>query len=192
MPVRFVATRALPSLLLYAALLALAVAADWLLHLARLAAVGRWLGLGGTLLILLSFAYSLRKRRLILSGSPGALLAGHEVLGWVGALAVLVHGGVHFNALIPWLAVAAMLVVVASGFTGKYLLRDAREGLREQEAALRAKGLGPADVERELLGHSLLVDTMQRWRSVHMPLTMVFAALATLHVAATLFFWGWR
>lgn len=113
------------------------------------------------------------------------------MLGWLGALVLLVHGGIHFNALVPWLALVAMLAVVASGLTGKYLLRGARESLREREAALAAQGLGPPAIERELLGHSLLVDTMQQWRRVHMPLTMVFTALAALHLCATLLLWSW-
>ena len=42
-----------------------------------------------------------------------------------------------------------------------------------------------------LLAGTLLVDTMKQWRRVHLPLTMVFLALALLHVTATLPFWRW-
>jgi hypothetical protein len=38
-----------------------------------------------------------------------------------------------FNAVLPWLAVLLMIVVIASGFTGKFLLRDAREQLFGRE-----------------------------------------------------------
>ena len=89
------------------------------------------------------------------------------------------------------MALLAMVVVVASGLTGKYLLRDARERLKEKERELRAVGTVPADVERGLLGQALLVDTMKQWRRVHMPLTMVFLGLATIHIVATLVLWRW-
>jgi hypothetical protein len=84
-----------------------------------------------------------------------------------------------------------MVVVVASGLTGRLLLKDARASLKDREADLRKAGLPPSEIEKALLGHSLLVDTMTRWRRVHLPLTMVFLGLAILHVTATLLFWSW-
>ncbi len=191
MALRFTLTRIFPSLLLYVTLLTGAILVDYVLHLLRLSWVGRYCGIAGSILILASFLYSLRKRKLISTGSPRGLLKSHETLGWVGALVVLVHGGIHFYALIPWLAVLAMLAVVASGLTGRFLLEDARASLKGRAEELRKGGLSPAEVERELLGHSLLVDTMKQWRKVHMPLTMVFVALSLLHITATVLFWRW-
>ncbi len=57
------------------------------------------------------------------------LLRRHERMAWAGSLLVLVHAGVHFNAWLGWLALAAMLINVASGLTGKYLLARARTRL---------------------------------------------------------------
>ena len=37
------------------------------------------------------------------------------MLAWLGSLLVLVHAGVHFNAILGWLAVGAMLINVGSG-----------------------------------------------------------------------------
>jgi hypothetical protein len=190
MSVRPAPRELLPSVAAYGALLAAAILTDWVLHLLHLAAIGRWLGPIGTAALVASFAYSLRKRGLLLRAPVKLLLRGHEVLGWLGALLLIVHGGIHFNALLPWLAVAAMLVVVASGLTGQYLLAGARAGLQEQEKALRAQGLGPREIEQALLGPALLVGAMKRWRQVHMPLTMVFAGLALVHVGAALLFGG--
>ncbi len=191
MAVRFTLTRIVPSVLVFAALLGAGLALDLALHHPGAVHVGRWLGVAGALLILVSFAYSLRKRRLIAVGQPKRLLQAHEVLGWTGAVAVLVHGGVHFNALLPWCALAAMLAVVASGLTGKFLLGEARERMKARRAELQLAGASAMEVEAELLGQSLLVETMQRWRKVHMPVTMVFAGLTLVHVAATLVFWRW-
>ena len=99
----------------YGALFALAavtVLSDAVLHLLNAVWIGRWLGIPGTLLILASLAYSARKRKLITSGKPVQLLRLHEWMAWAGSLLVLVHAGIHFNAILGWLAVAAMLVNV--------------------------------------------------------------------------------
>jgi len=191
MALRFTLTRIVPSAALFVSLLVAAVLVDYVFHVLHLARVGRYLGVVGSFLILASFVYSLRKRKLIRSGSPKTLLRNHEVLGWTGALLLLVHGGIHFNAFLPWLAVLAMLVVVASGLTGRYLLEEARERLKERAAEMKEAGVAQGDAEKELLGQSLVVDSMKEWRKVHMPLTMVFAALALLHVVVTTLFQAW-
>lgn len=191
MALRFTLTRILPSVLLFVSLLGGAVLVDYALHLLGLAWVGRYCGIAGTTLLSVSFLYSLRKRKLLKGGSPARFLKSHEVLGWVGALVLLVHGGIHFYALIPWLALLAMLIVVASGLTGRFLLEEARSGLKGKAEEMGREGRSEAEIEKELLGPSLLVETMKNWRRVHMPLTMVFLALSLLHITATALFWRW-
>ena len=191
MALRFTLTRIVPSAALFVSLLVAAVLVDYVFHLLRLAWVGRYLGVVGSLLVLVSFVYSLRKRKLIRSGSPKTLLRNHEVLGWTGALLILVHGGIHFNAFLPWMAILAMIVVVASGLTGRFLLEEARTRMKSRAAELKEAGVAPSDAEKDLLGQSLLVDSMKEWRKVHMPLTMVFTALALLHVVVTILFQAW-
>ena len=93
--------------------------------------------------------------------------------------------------MLPWAAVVLMLVVVASGFVGKNLMQEAREGLKSRELGLRAEGLGDAEVEKRLLLDAAAVGAMQRWRSVHVPLTVTFGALALLHILSILIFWRW-
>jgi hypothetical protein len=191
MALHFTLTRILPSLLLFLSLICGAVLVDYVLHLLGMVWVGRYCGIAGTLLLSVSFLYSLRKRNYIWIGSPARLLKGHEVLGWMGALVLLVHGGVHFYALIPWLALLAMLFVVASGLTGRFLLEEARTSLKCMAAEMRQEGRPEDEIEKLLLGHSLLVEAMKNWRRVHMPLTMVFLALSLLHITATVLFWRW-
>lgn len=183
------ATRLLPSVLVFLALLAAAVLVDAGLHQFGWDSLGRGLGPVGTGLLALSFLHSLRRRKWITVGSPKGLLRLHESLGWLGALVLLVHGGIHLNAVIPWLALLAMVVVVASGLTGKYLLAAARSDLASRRKEVEALDLDPHEVERRLTGLALLTNRMQQWRRVHMPLTMVFLGLALVHVAATLFLW---
>lgn len=170
----------------YGVLVGLALAADWLLHRFEMAAIGRHFGWAGSVVLVASFAYSLRKRRFLTHGSAKMYLASHELLGWCGALLVLIHAGVHFHALIPWLALAMMLVVVASGFIGKVLLRKATVQLERAFAVPGSRASGHDAQAPFVFLDGLVVDAMKRWRSVHMPLTAVFLALALVHVASIL------
>jgi hypothetical protein len=172
----------------FLSLIAAALLADLLLHRLQLPQVGRHLGWVGTLLLLVSFLYSLRKRRWFRIGSPRRLLGLHEYMAWAGALAILVHAGIHLHALLPWAAVVAMLVAVASGVVGRTLLADARRHVAARRADLQERGLAEAEIERALFLDALTVRAMVRWRSVHMLLTLNLAVLSLLHVATVLLF----
>lgn len=179
----------------YASLLALAAVAllcDAALHLLDAVWIGRWLGIPGTLLIIGSLGYSLRKRKLIRSGQPAQLLRLHEFMAWAGSLLILVHAGIHFNAILGWLAVWAMLVNVASGLTGKFLLGRSRRRLEEARQRMRQQGLTPEQLADQTYWDSLTFDAVQRWRSVHFPITLAFAVLALAHIVAVFLFWSWK
>ncbi|MGB5611697.1 MAG: hypothetical protein WBM67_03475, partial [Sedimenticolaceae bacterium] len=102
----------IPFLLMFGTLILATIVSDALLHYFDLVWVGRYLGIPGTLLILLSLFYSMRKRKLVSFGKPKTLLVLHETLAWLGALMILVHAGIHVYAILPWLALIAMLVNV--------------------------------------------------------------------------------
>lgn len=191
-PARLLTREVLPFLGSFAALALLALAFDGLLHLLDLLWIGRWLGIPGTLLIIGSTVYSLRKRKLIRSGNPASLLRWHETLAWVGSLLVLVHAGVHFNAILGWLAVWAMLINVGSGLTGKFLLERAQRRIDEARQRMRARGLSEAELADRLYWDSLTFDAVKKWRMVHFPITLAFSVLATAHIVAILLFWGWN
>lgn len=192
MPLRSVLARqVLPAVGAYLGLIVATVLADVLLHRLGLLWVGRYLGPLGTLLIAVSFIYSLRKRKLIAAGSPKGLLQLHETLGWLGALLILVHAGIHVHALLPWLATVAMLLVVASGFVGKLLVRRASESLAQNRQALGRAAEPDAALERRVLLDALTVDTMKKWRVVHMPLNATFVVLSLVHVVTVLVWWRW-
>lgn len=192
MKARLIRREVLPFLLSLGALALATVLIDALLHLANIAWIGRYLGIPGTLLILGSFGYSLRKRRLIKAGRPLQLLRWHERMAWLGSLLVLVHAGIHFNSILAWLAVVAMLINVASGLTGKFLLDRSRRRLEEARQRMRQHGMAADELDEHLYWDSLTFDAVKQWRSVHFPITLAFAVLALAHIMAVFLFWGWK
>ncbi len=182
----------MPFMAALAALGLAALALDALLHYFELVWVGRYFGIAGTLLIIGSFGYSARKHKLIHRGNPVALLRWHERLAWAGSLLILVHAGVHFNAVLAWLAILAMLVVVTSGLTGKFLLKRARLRFDGERKQLLAAGLSADEVEVRTHWDSLTYGAVKQWRAVHVPITLAFGVAALGHIVAIFLFWGWK
>lgn len=181
----------LPFALYMVALIASTLVIDAALHLLNIVWIGRWLGIPGVLLILASFGYSMRKRKLILKGHPATLLRWHEGLAWAGSLLVLVHAGIHFNALLGWLAVGAMLINVGSGLTGKFLIARSRRRLDEARQRMRDQGLPADELADRTYWDSLTFDAVKQWRVIHFPITLAFGVLGVAHIIATFLFWGW-
>lgn len=180
-----------PFALLIGLLAAATLAGDYLLHRLNLVWIGRYLGILGTILIAGSMLYSLRKRKYISVGNPKALLILHESSAWLGSLMVLVHAGVHFNAILPWLATVAMGVSVVSGLVGKVLLDRSRRHVLEERELLQLRGLPPPEIERTVFWDAVALDVMTRWRRVHIPIFFAFAALSAGHIISVFLFWGW-
>lgn len=171
---------------------AVTVLIDLGLHLSGMVWIGRYLGIVGVGLILASFGHSLRKRGLIKSAKPARLLRLHEWLAWAGSTLVLVHAGIHFNAVLGWLAVLAMVINITSGLTGKYLVLRAQHWLAHARSALHDEGDSDLEVEHALFWDSLAARLVRKWRVIHLPIALVFAVLATAHILAVFLFWGWQ
>jgi hypothetical protein len=182
----------LPFTLLVILLGVATVIGDYLLHRLDMVWVGRYLGIPGTLLIIGSLTYSLRKRKVIAAGNVKAWLSMHEIGTWLGSWMVLLHAGVHFNAILPWLATIAMGVNVISGMVGKMLLRRSREHVQAQRENYQLRGLSKSEVEQAVFWESVTFDAMAKWRKVHIPIFIAFAVLALGHIFSIFLFWGWR
>ena len=180
-----------PFLVLFGSLIAATMIIDALLHQFELVWIGRYLGIPGTILILLSFFYSMRKRKLIRFGKPKNMLILHETLTWIGALLILVHAGIHIYAILPWLALTAMMINVISGMTGKYLLDRSRRFLAEKKTVYLQQGLSEEMVEKKLFWDATTFDLMKKWRTVHLPISMAFAVLGITHILSIFLFWEW-
>lgn len=181
----------LPFTLLVGLLAAVTMAGDYILHLLGLAWVGRYLGILGMILIMCSLIYSLRKRKFINAGNPKTLLTLHEIGTWVGSSLVLIHSGVHFNAILPWLATVAMGINAVSGMVGKLLLDRSRRHVQDQRKHFQSRGLSRPDMEQALFWDAVALDAMTKWRKVHIPIFIVFATLALGHIISIFLFWGW-
>jgi hypothetical protein len=187
-----ISKKVLPFLAMFGGLILATMITDALLHQFELVWIGRWLGIPGVILILLSFFYSMRKRKKISFGKPKTLLTLHETLAWIGALMILVHAGIHIYAILPWLAVAAMLINVISGMTGKYLLDRSRRFLADKKAVYAQQGLTEDEIEKKLFWDATTFDLMKKWRVVHLPITLAFAVLGITHILSILLFWEWK
>lgn len=182
----------LPFALLLGLLFGIALLGDYLLHRYSLVWVGRYLGIPGTLLIIGSLLYSMRKRKLIQRGDLRTYLSAHEVTAWLGSLMVLIHAGIHFHDVLPWLATIAMGVNVVSGMVGRMLLDRSRRQVQSQRDHYQLRGLSRTEVEQAVFWDAVTIDTMARWRKVHIPIFIAFAVLGLGHILSILMFWGWR
>lgn len=182
----------LPFTLLVGLLAAATLLGDYLLHRFDLVWVGRYLGIPGTLLIIGSLLYSLRKRKMITAGKVKSWLSMHEIGTWLGSLMVLLHAGIHFNAILPWLATLAMGINVISGMVGKLLLARSREHVIGQREHYQLRGMAKEEIERAVFWDAVTLDAMSRWRKIHIPIFIAFAVLALGHIISIFLFWGWR
>ena len=130
--------------------------------------IGYSLGIIGTVLVVISQFYSLRKRDVaIQKGSIKTWLKLHAYFGLLGPLLVLLHAGLPFefkyaelfNAGTAGLSTYLMIIVVVSGFIGRHLYRLMDEG-----------------------GKKLF----KYWRDVHIPLVGVMFISIAIHIAKTL------
>lgn len=180
-----------PFSLLLGLLAAATLSGDYVLHRLNLVWVGRYLGIVGSLLIVGSLYYSLRKRKIVRAGNPVTLLRMHEFSAWLGSLMILIHAGVHFNAILPWLATVAMAINVVSGLVGRLLLRRAREHVQGQRDHFQLRGLSKPEIEQAVFWDAAALYLMNQWRKVHIPIYIVFTVLALGHILSVFMFWGW-
>ena len=174
----------------FAGLIAATIGADFLLHRFDLPWVGRWLGPLGTLLIAIGLLpFSLRKRGLTRRGDPARVLTLHQATGWIGALLITAHAGIHFNALLPWLALTALVLALGSGLAGLLLLRREQRHFADLKTALLAQGLTPREVDAQIFWDALALDLTCTWRRAHAALAAILTALALVHIGSEMMFW---
>jgi len=96
---------------------------------------GHVLGIAGAVMIFMTLIYPFRKRVLGKRGRQNPLHR-HIFYGLIGPSLVVIHSAHKLGSLIGLLAFVAMLVVVLSGITGRFLLRRVSRSLNEQQREL--------------------------------------------------------
>jgi len=178
----------LPFIHWYVIMIFITIAIDYALHKYQIVVNNYYLGFAGTFILLLSFLYSLKKRKILKFGSPKKLLMLHEYLAWLGSVILLVHAGIHFNAILPWVAIAMLLIAVASGLIGKYLLKKSSAHLKEKKQFMLASGLDKTEADKKLFLDAITVDLMKKWRMFHIPITLLLVIFSALHIITIIIF----
>jgi len=148
--------------------------------------VGYWLGVAGGSLMVVLLIYPLRKRFRMLAvlGPLKHWFRFHIVAGIAGPVIVLFHSTFHVGSFNAAIALACMLLVVASGLVGRFIYRkihhglygsratatDLQRSLEQQVASLQGVLFRLPLIEREIGRFSALVSVQPqgRWqRGLH-------------------------
>lgn len=120
---------------------------------------GGILGIVATALMLVPLAYSVVKRWKFLKGkivkrvSMRTLLSWHIYAGILGPIVALLHTGHRFESALGIALTGMMLLVVMSGFLGRYLMSQIAREMKEKKALLKDAGSRYEHVLSELKEH---------------------------------------
>jgi predicted ferric reductase len=131
--------------------------------------VGRWLGVVGLSLMLLMHVYTLRKKIRWLSwmGPVPKWLEFHIFCGFLGPVLITFHTSFKFNGIVS-VAYWSMMIVMFSGFVGRYLYMRIPRTLRGEEmsrhetaekAERLKQRLAEMDLRSDVLTH---IETFER------------------------------
>ncbi len=125
--------------------------------------VGLALGISGAALMVLMQSYSVRKRirRLNRLGSLPRWLEFHIFCGIVGPVLITFHTSFKFNGIVS-VAYWSMLLVVASGFVGRYLFVRIPKSIRGQELTYAEVEERAADLKARLIETRLAQDLLKQ------------------------------
>lgn len=151
---------------------------------------GHIVGWCGFAVILLTYLYSWKKRHNPKGVWPKNWFTLHMAAGILGPMIILVHSGWHLHALVPVLALIAMMGVVVSGVTGKAIHYAAVRMLSDHRRELTRQGLSPDQIELAVFEMAAQEETFRVWQIIHAPLAGLFMVLTLLHIAGAVFFGG--
>jgi hypothetical protein len=120
---------------------------------------GGVLGVSAAVLMLVPLAYLIIKRIGLLKSlvtkhvSVRTLLVWHIYAGILGSILALLHTGHKFESPLGIALTAMLLLVVLSGFTGRYLLSQSAQTIREKREMLTQLEVAYREVAGELAAH---------------------------------------
>lgn len=172
----------------------------------------------GTILLLVPLIYSLIKRIPPLKRamtkiiSFSTLLSIHIYAGFAGAILALLHTGHKFHGLLASVLTGILLVLVFSGYIGRYLLGQIAKEISEKKQLLKALQFqydsnstdykagkverkimlsltgAIADVEYAISTHELMKRLFSFWLKFHLVLSFVFYILLVFHIGGEYYF----
>lgn len=118
--------------------------------------LGYWLGVTGSVMMLLVLSYPLRKNFRFARGLGN--IKGwfwlHVVLGVLGPLIILLHSNFQTNSMNAAVALYSMLLVAGSGVAGRFIFQRVNRGLHGEQSSLqdllRRAGLDREDAHSRL------------------------------------------
>jgi hypothetical protein len=131
--------------------------------------LGGLLGIAGAALMLVPLAYMIVKRipplrRVVNRRVPmRALLTWHIYAGVIGPMLAILHTGHKFESHLGIALTAMMLIVVASGFIGRYLMAQFSQTIREKRAVLTELELAWRATSTELAASSAEAAALRPW-----------------------------
>jgi hypothetical protein len=157
--------------------------------------LGYWLGIVGSLMMLVLLLYPLRKRARFLRslGKVPTWFRSHMFLGIVGPVLIVFHSNFHAHSLNASVALFFMLTIVASGIIGRYLFAKIHMGLYGTKAEIKGM-LGDADFMKRVLGSDYddsarLLSELEKFEArVLVRHTSFFASLWAFFTLG----WRWR
>ena len=150
-------------------------------------------GIAGTLLVILSFAYSMRKRKkLFKSGGMKGWLRAHEWLATLGTVIIFVHTGTHFHGIVAIITLIFMFIAFISGLIGRYVYDNVRAELRLKKDNLKKDGLSEKEIEESLAGLATASEALSKWRLYHMPVISILGVMVVYHAIAALYYGGFK
>jgi hypothetical protein len=186
--------------------------------------LGSALGMAAAVFFVALLAYSLVKRqgwvtaRLSGRGPLSALLTFHVYAGAIGALLGVLHSGHKLESPLGVGLMVSMLLVVATGFVGRYFLIELGQDLRDQQLqlsvlrnrydslALTAAGLKDgvvvdssglrinhllgaiSDLEFAIGARETLKGALNRWVVAHILAAIVMYTLLALHIGSGVYY----
>ncbi|MBE9536333.1 MAG: hypothetical protein IMF07_04055 [Proteobacteria bacterium] len=148
-------------------------------------------GIAGTLLIIIGFTYSMRKRKKFLTmGSPKYWLQAHEWLSIGGTFIIFVHTGTHMTAIVPVITLFFMFIAFVSGLIGRYVYNNAKADLKDKKVQMKKDALEPEEIERRLWALTVASDALSKWRAFHMPVISFLTVMVIYHAISALYYAG--
>lgn len=150
-------------------------------------------GIIGTLLVIFSFAYSVRKRKkLFASGGMKGWLSWHEWLAIVGTVIIFVHTGNHLHAIVPIITLIFMFTAFISGLIGRYVYENVRAELRLRKESFKRDGLSEQEIEESLTSLTIASEGLAKWRLYHMPVISILGIMVIYHAVSAIYYGGFK